>query len=167
MRFLLSVFALVFVSAPASAKITCVQELLPGVQVHAGVHLTVSGGKVGVGASVDALGGLGYGSWCGSMPGVAAGPFAEVNAVLSEGTSLTWGGRASVGAMVMSEAPSFFSTAMASFDYGRSLGARTGTRKGLRLRSYVGDAAYSWYDEGPAVFTAGAVVPALPLLLER
>jgi len=162
-RFLFSVFALVLVSTPASAKITCVQELLPGVQVHAGVHLTVSGGKVGVGASVDALGGLGYGSWCGSMPGVTAGPFAEVNAVLSEGTSLTWGGRASVGAI----SPLFFSTAMGSFDYGQSLGARTGTRKGLRLRSYILDVAYSWYDEGPAVVTAGAAVPALPLLLER
>lgn len=161
-RKLVALFAFALAPLTASAKMTCVQESLPMAQVSAGVHLSISGGKVGVGASVDALGGLGVGSWCAPMPGVVAGPFAEVNAVASEGATFTWGGRAAAGALNSADEWAFAPVGMAAFDYGQSMGARTGTRKGLRVRSSIADAACNWYDEGPALFTGGLNASVLP-----
>ena len=162
-RIVLALISLGLVSLPASAKTTCVQEPIPVVQMHAGAHLTFSGGKMGAGLSVDALGGFGYGSWCASMPGVTVGPFAEVNAVASEGTTFTWGGRGSAGTFYAGDV-GYYPVAMAAFDYGKSHGARTGTRKGIRVHSFLFDTAYSWHEEGAAVITGGVRAPVLPFM---
>ena len=166
-RFATVVLTALTTSLPAVAKTTIPPGPVGVMQVTPGVHMTLSGGRVGVGASIDALGGVVFGPrYFTTSPGVVGGPFVEINTVLSEGTTLTWGGRAGAGALAPM-AVGFLTAGLATSEHGRSRGARTGTRRGLRLRSVAFGAAVNWYDEGPKVWTAGIEAPILPLPLVR
>lgn len=149
-------------STPASSKMTVQSGPLAVFQMSPGVHLTVSGGRVGVGASVDALAGVVFGPQDTSVsPGIVAGPFASVNAVFSEGITVTWGGRVGAGGLAPS-VDGYVPAGLVTYDRGQSFGARSGVRHGIRLRSVVFGAAVNWYEDGSKVWTGGLELPLFP-----
>jgi len=157
-------FILLFVSM-AMADTTVPPE--PGpvavVQASPGVHLTLSRGKLGVGASVDLLGGVVFGDREFNLaPGVVAGPFVELNAVLKQGLNVTVGGRAGGGALAPTARVGFVPYGMAAVDYGRSFGALDGARMGLHLRALYGGLGASRHADGGWGFTVGPELPILP-----
>ena len=60
-RFATVVLTALTTSLPAVAKTTIPPGPVGVMQVTPGVHMTLSGGTVGVGASIDALGGVVFG----------------------------------------------------------------------------------------------------------
>ncbi len=133
------------------------------IQATPGVHLTVNRGKLGMGASVDVLGGVVFGDRAFNLaPGVVAGPFVELNAVVSQGVSVTVGGRAGGGALAPTARVGFVPYGMAAVDYGRSFGALDGARMGLHLRALYGGFGASRHADGGWGFTLGPELPLVP-----
>ena len=185
MRFLTAllcaVFALSLSPRPANAEVEH-QGFVSLIQASPGVHLTLSGGKLGVGANLDVLAGTVWGSrdLFAIGPGIVAGPFAEVNAVWKEGVSYTVGWRAGAGALAPTLFGGFMTFGMVAVDQGRTRGAVEGERIGLHVRSVLGGVGVNLveaplraanignYDDAPPqgqsfVFTGGLELPMLPL----
>jgi hypothetical protein len=131
-------------------------------QCTPGVHLSVSGGKPGIGLSLDIQAGAVWGVRDYNVePGLVAGPFGEVNAVLGQGISATAGARVSAGGFAPTAFLGFVPYGSLSVDYARSWGAVTGTRKGVHVRSLYFGLGY-WRGQEVSGFTAGLEVPLLP-----
>jgi len=153
-----------FSAKTARADVTPPPRLTPVIQASPGVHLTISGGKIGAGASLDILGGLIWnaGRDFSISPGIVAGPFAEINVVLHQGVTRTVGVRAGTGGLAPTLWGGFMPFGMATFDYGKSFGASTGKRTGVHIRSIIGGAGISRLEDELSVFTLGLELPILP-----
>jgi hypothetical protein len=134
------------------------------IQATPGVHLTLSGGKIGIGASVDLLGGvvLNGNRIFSVTPGVVVGPFAEVNAVLNQGVSYAYGARVGAGALAPTLFGGYLPFGMLTYDIGESRGAVTGKRRGLHARALFFGAAASQVGGEDWVVTGGVELPLLP-----
>ena len=165
-------FSLVAFSTISKASTVSIGKIDPGphllgvIQSTPGIHIGVSNGKFGFGASLDVLGGaiLSY-PIKGVSPGLVAGPFIEVNVMVKEGTTITWGGRAGAGGLTPTFTDGFVPHALATFDLGRSTGANKGTRMGGHLRGLYGGVGVSKHKEGEFAGTLGIEIPLVPLPL--
>ncbi len=154
---LLITAALADSTAPAQPGPVAVAQATPG------VHLTFDRGALGVGASLDALGGVVFGDREFDLaPGFLVGPFVELNAIWKQGFDLTIGGRVGGGALAPTATVGFVPYGLAAVDYGRSFGAVDGARMGLHLRALYGGLGASRHAEGSWGFTLGPELPLLP-----
>ena len=134
------------------------------IQLTPGLHLGVSGGKFGMGLSVDALGGIVFGPRYNALSAaVVAGPFVEYNLIIKQGGTFTWGGRGGAGAVTPTLTGGFIPWGLATFDIGQSSGAHTGRRTGGHLRGLFGGAGVSKHANGDFTTTVGLELPMLPI----
>ena len=165
-------FLLVLFSTNARASTMYIEKVDPGphllgaIQSTPGIHLGISNGQFGFGASVDVLGGaiLSYPHKVMS-PGIVAGPFIEVNVIPKKGTAFTWGGRAGLGGLTPTWGDGFVPHILATFDFGRSMGANTGTRVGGHLRGLYGGLGIKRHRKGGVDATLGLEIPLVPFPL--
>ncbi len=133
-------------------------------QATPGVHISLVDGHLGVGASVDLLAGIVFGERAFNLaPGVVAGPFAELNAVLKQGVTLTGGARGGVGALAPTARLGFIPYGLVAVDHGRCLGATQGVRWGMHARVLYGGVGGHRYADGTHGFSLGAELPLLPV----
>jgi hypothetical protein len=136
------------------------------IQATPGLHLSLSGGKLGVSASLDVLGGVvlnGKRCFC-ITPGVVGGGFAEVQAVWNQGVTRTVGWRAGGGALGPTLGGGYIPFGMVTYDQGRSVGALSGRRTGVHARSLVGGASVNRMEDQTTLFTLGFELPLLPVM---
>lgn|GEM_PF-3972875 len=134
------------------------------IQASPGIHLTLSGKKLGIGASFDVLAGSVLRPAQTEMsPGLAAGPFAEVNAVLGEGVSYTLGWRAGLGGLAPKTNGGFVPHGLVTYDYGRTRGAVEANRRGVHARTSVWSGSLSLVDDGSWLAATGLMYPLVPL----
>jgi len=135
------------------------------IQATPGLHLGLSGGKLGVGASIDVLGGVvlnGNRCFC-ITPGVVGGGFAEIQAVWKQGVTRTVGWRAGGGALGPTLGGGYIPFGMVTYDQGRSAGALVGRRTGVHARSLYFGGGVNRMEDQTLLFTLGLEVPVLPV----
>ena len=134
------------------------------VQATPGLHLGYSGGRLGLGLSVDALGGVVFGDRDFNIaPGVVAGPFAEVNLWLGGGVEVVAGGRVGGGALAPTAVLGYVPYGMLTVDYGAVLTDPGEARKGLHVRALYGGLGLTRDSIGRPGVTLGAEFPLLPV----
>lgn len=135
------------------------------IQSTPGVHITLSGGQLGIGASVDLLGGVVFNGnrEFSPRPGVVSGGFAEVNAVLKEGVTTTLGWRSGGGALAPTMGGGYIPYGMATYDMGKSFGAVSGRFFGFGARALYFGAAFRRTAGEHSTLRGGLAVPLLPI----
>ena len=135
------------------------------IQMTPGLHLSLSGGHFGGGASLDLLGGvvLNGNREFAIAPGLVVGPFAEVNAAFGQGVTTTIGGRGGLGGLAPTLGGGFMPWGMLTYDQGRTAGAQTGTRRGVHARVIYGDLGVSRVADEAWVVALGPALPLLPI----